>query len=288
MTWASPPLQAWLVASEVANGTYTHATLTEVPDFRDDGLAALATLAQAAHRDTQQRLQRLVGISLDPLAGDAAANWQYPHGLHTSVLQGYLGELLAGLIAENYDPHGRPWIVPAFLFRGHLAAQQDLERRRQLGGPARPIPGRTGDDALAFQIDEDEAVVAWLWGEAKCTHDHDASLITAGHEQLSAATRVPVDLAQLIEILQDSPSPENERWVASLRELMFSTAPPPRYDLFVYVCGRKPVQQQTWIPRDTPHASYSGRGPLQAMEVHLEEFDGVLVGAYPGHVISRG
>jgi hypothetical protein len=288
MTWASPPLQAWLVSSEIANGTYSHAALTEIVDFRADGLVALTTLAQEAHRDAQQRLERLIGISLDPLPGGTSANWHYPQGLHTSVLQGYLGELLAGLIAENYHPHGRPWVVPAFLFRGHLAAQQDLERRRQLGGPARPIPGRTGDDALAFEVDDDEAVVAWLWGEAKCTHDHDAGLITAGHEQLSASTSVPVDLAQLIEVLQDSPGPENERWVASLRELMFSTRPPPRHDLFVYVCGRKPLQRPTWIPRNIPHASYSGPGPLQAVEVHLEEFDGVLVAAYPGHVVSRG
>ena len=53
----------------------------------------------------------------------------YPDDLETSVLQGYLGELLAGLIAENYAPHGRRWIVPAFLFRGHQAAFQALERQ---------------------------------------------------------------------------------------------------------------------------------------------------------------
>lgn len=192
------------------------------------------------------------------------------------------------MIAENYEPHGRTWVVPAFLFRGHLAAQQDLEKRRQLGGPARPIPGRTGDDALAFQIDDDGALVAWLWGEAKCTHDHNAGLISGGHEQLSVARRVPVDLAQMIEVLSDSPSPANERWIASLRELMFSADPPPRLDLFVYVCGRKPVQRPTWIPRDSPHEAYTGAGPLQAVEVHLEEFDDVLLATYPGHVISRG
>jgi hypothetical protein len=196
--------------------------------------------------------------------------------------------LLAGLLAENYKPHGRRWSVPAFLFRGHLPAYQDLERRRQLGGPARPIPGRTGDDALAFELDETNAIVAWLWCEAKCTHDHGSALIAAGHEQLSAAVRIPVDLVQLIAILEESSDPDSERWIASLREMLFSSAPPPRFDMLVYVCGRKPVQQPSWISEAEPHSHYAGGRPLQAVEVHLDGFDEVLTAAYPGHVIHRG
>lgn len=288
MRWVSPPLVEWLTAATTSNGAYRHTILAEEPANRTAGLAALAVLAAEAHRDARERLERLVGISLDPLE-DAAPNWQpYPDGLHTSALQGYMGEVLAGLIAENYRPHDRNWEVPAFLFRGHQAAFEDIERRRQLGGAARPIPGRTGDDALAFQVDEDGAVIAWLWGEAKCTHSHDASMIGAGHQQLSVAIRVPVDLIQLIEILGESPDPSAERWIASLRELLYSIDPPPRYDLFVYACGRRPVQRPTWISADQPHPSYSGTGPLEAIEIHLSDFDDVLLTAYPAHVINRG
>jgi hypothetical protein len=265
--WVSPLLVDWLTAATTVNGAYRHTLLSEEPANRAAGLAALGALTAEAHQDARERLERLAGISLDPLQG-APPDWRpYPDGLHTSALQGYMGEVLAGVVAENYQPHGEPWAVPAFLFRGHQAAYQELERRRQLGGPARPIPGRTGDDALAFQIDEDGAVIAWLWAEAKCTHDHNSELINAGHRQLSAS---------------------RERWIASLRELLYSADPPPRYDLFVYVCGRRPVQRATWIPTDRPHANYSGAGPLEATEIHLSDFDEVLVAAYPQHVIDRG
>jgi hypothetical protein len=286
--WVSPQLVEWLTAARAVNRTYRHTMLTEEPANRAAGLASLGALSAEAHRDARERLERLTGISLDPLQG-APPDWRpYPDGLHTSALQGYMGEVLAGVVAENYQPHGQPWVVPAFLFRGHQAAYQELERRRQLGGPARPIPGRTGDDALAFQIDEDGAVTAWLWGEAKCTHDHDAGLVNAGHRQLSATIRVPVDLVQLIDVLGESQDPSREPWIASLRELLYSVNPPPRYDLFVYVCGRTPVQRATWIPANQPHASYSGVGPLEAIEIHFSDFDEVLLAAYPQHVINRG
>jgi hypothetical protein len=286
--WVSPPLVEWLTAATTVNGTYRHTLLSEAPANRASGLAALGALTAEAHRDARERLERLAGISLDPLQG-APPDWRpYPDELHTSALQGYMGEVLAGVVAENYQPHGQPWTVPGFLFRGHQAAYQELERRRQLGGPARPIPGRTGDDALAFQVDEDGAVIAWLWAEAKCTHDHNSELINAGHRQLSAAIRVPVDLVQLIDVLAESQDPSRERWIASLRELLYSADPPPRYDLFVYVCGRRPARRATWIPSDRPHANYSGAGPLAATEIHLSDFDEVLVAAYPQHVIDRG
>jgi len=203
------------------------------------------------------------------------------------VLQGYLGELLAGLVAENFSPHERTWLVPAFLFRGHSAAFEELERQRQLGAPARPLPGRTGDDALAFEVDGEGGIIAWLWGEAKCTHDHSATLIADAHVQLSKEIRVPVSLLQLIDVLEELGGEESDRWVAALRELLYTENAPPRYDLCVYVCGRKPVRRESWLPRDRPHVRYTAPGPLHAVEVHFDDFDAVLVGAYPRHVVNR-
>jgi hypothetical protein len=288
MSWVSSALQGWLVATDSVAGRYRHTVLEEESARRDAGLAALAALAAEAHRDARERVERLVGHTLDPLAEAAPPEWRvYPDALHTSVLQGYLGELLAGLVAENYEPHERPWLVPAFLFRGHSAAFEELERQRQLGGPARPIPGRTGDDALAFELAEDGSVLAWLWGEAKCTHDHSAALIGDAHEQLSKEIRVPVSLIQLIEVLAESQRDDRDRWIAALRELLYSNDPPPRYDLCVYVCGRKPVQSSTWITTGAPHPRYTSAGPLQAVEVHLEDFDTALVAVYPRHTVSR-
>jgi hypothetical protein len=293
MTWRSDEFRGWFVAERAVNGSYRHLTLTEAAERRTAGLAELARLVSEAHRDARERLDELMGVSLDPLDPSprecGSPPLRYPDDLATTTLQGYLGEVFAGLIAENFEPHDLAWSVPAFLFRTHSAAAQTLERRRQLGGPATPIPGRTGDDALAFAKDADGRIAAWLFGEAKCTHDHDSALINAGHEQLSAAIYRPVDLTALIDILQSASDAESDAWVEALRLLFFVSASdaPPRFDMLVYVCGRHPKLRATWIPTDEASDRYSGGRDLEAVEVHLNNFDVVLTAAYPAHVVSR-
>jgi hypothetical protein len=294
VSWHSAALREWLDASRTANGSYRHLRLREVSEARERALEDLARLAREAHADAWLHWEKLRGVSLDPLnrAGDADTDMPaYPDSLHTITLQGYLGELLAGLVAENFRPHEIEWCVPAFLFATHIAAFQALERRRQLGGPARRVPGRTGDDALAFLTDADGAVTAWLWGEAKCTHDHDTSLIRDGHVQLSAPYYLPVDLSQLIEVLERKSDPESDAWATRLRLLLLleEGSAPPRYDMLVYVCGRSPVQRSNWLPIDAPPPDYTAGRPLEAVEVHLTAgFDEVLVSAYPAHAVDRG
>ena len=292
MTWRSDDFRDWFVAERVVNGSYRHSTLTEAADARAAGLAELTRLVSEAHRDARERLDELMGVSLNPLdpgAREGSPPLTYPDDLATTTLQGYLGEVFAGLIAENFDPHELAWSVPAFLFRTHSAAPQALERRRQLGGPATPIPGRTGDDALAFVKDQDGRIAAWLFGEAKCTHDHDSALINAGHEQLSGAFYRPVDLTALIDILQSASDAESDAWVDALRLLLFVSASdaPPRFDMLVYVCGRHPKSAATWISTDKASDRYRGDRDLEAVEVHLNDFDVVLTSAYPAHVVSR-
>lgn len=292
MAWRSDAFREWFVAELTASGAYRHLKLTELAERRAAGLAELEILAREAHRDAGERLNALMAISLDPMdpgVETAAQQLKYPDALGTTTLQGYLGEVFAGLIVENFDPHEQTWLVPAFLFRTHSAAAQALERRRQLGGPATPIPGRTGDDALAFVKDADGRIAAWLYGEAKCTHDHAAALINAGHKQLSAAFYRPVDLTALIDILQSKPDAESAAWVDALRLLLFVSAAdaPPRFDMFVYLCGRHPKQAGSWMPTHEPSAHYAGGRNLEAIEVHLEDFDAVLTAAYPEHVVSR-
>lgn len=138
-----------------------------MPRRRPHRPSALAALAEEAHRDARQRLERLIGISLDPIPNGTSPDWHYPEGLQTSVLQGYLGELLAGLIAENYQPHGRAWVVPAFLFRAIslrsriLSGGGNLEDRlgRFLGGRATtPSRSRSTMTARAVQLE----TASWL------------------------------------------------------------------------------------------------------------------------------
>jgi hypothetical protein len=293
VTWKSAQLRAWLEAHRAGGATYRHLRLVEVPAQRTAGLLELGRLVAEAHRDARERLERLMGVSLDPRDPAALARPDvqvFPDGLDTSTLQGYLGEVLAGLVAENHEPHGMDWSVPAFLFRGHVAGAQALERRRQLGGPARGTPGRTGDDAVAFITDEEGVVTHWLYGEAKCTHTHNRQLIHAGHRQLSGDIYLPVDLILLIEILEERGDAVSRRWADALRLLLFTdrASAPPRFDMLVYVCGQHPVDTESWLDEAAAAAEYTGGRSLEAVEVHLDGFDEVLLAAYPAHVVSRG
>jgi hypothetical protein len=287
MPWASDELRAWLTATRTANGTYDHLLLVEDIDARDEGIEALRVLVAQAHADARGRLSALAGISLDPLDETGLpGELPYPDGLHTVTLQGYLGEIMAGLVAVNYKPHGRTWEVPAFLFRFDTAAVQALEGRRQLGGGARQTPGRTGDDCVAFVRDDTGRIVEWLKCEAKCSLDHNASLISDGHVQLNKELTAPVDLLQLIEILEDSTIADAKDWVDALRLMRAETRGEPksqRFDLFMYVCGRAPKQASTWLPTQTPQSKYERDGPLAAAELHLGDVKATIEFVYPDH-----
>jgi hypothetical protein len=286
-TWRSDELLAWLTPTASGSSPYRHLLLVEDAAAQAEGLTSLARLVREAHRDARERLERLTSRSLDPLdPSRLPGHPSFPDDLETTTLQGYLGEVLAGLVAENYLPHGRQWQVPAFLFRGHLSAFQALERARQQQTPVGATPGRTGDDALAFEVDEDGAVTSWLFGEAKCTARHDAGMIADGHEKLSAPDWLPIDLAQLIDVLESRDDVEARRWADALRSLNFATpdSAPPRFDMLLYACGQKPASasRDSWMSTEAPHEKYTGGKPLEAVEVQFDDFVVVLAAAYPG------
>lgn len=287
--WLDNDLRAWLEPRRSLQGGYRHAMLTEKADQRLSGLEALAEATARAHEDAKRLLGDLFGTSLDPLEADPVAT-AYPAQLNTLTLQGYLGEIFAGLYAENYAPHGLAWEVPAFLFRFSNAAIEGLERRLQLGGEATRTPGRTGDDCVAFYREESGAISAWLNCEAKCTTTYPRKLIADGHRQLGRPLVSPVSLYQLIQILSDSEDPDSHRWVAALRVFRVESRThdgPVRADLFLCVCGRAPTHEASWLDACRPDVHYTASQPLEAVEVHLDDLDGVLMKVYPGHEINR-
>jgi hypothetical protein len=282
-------IQAWLEPSRKIKGGFSHLRLTEKPSNRETGLSALAAAVAAAHTDAKRHLADVLGESLDPFDDQTVAG-AYPAALHTLTLQGYLGEIFAAVIAENFEPHELDWEVPAFLFRFSNAAIEGLDRRLQLGSESRRTPGRTGDDCVAFLRADDGRIVAWLNCEAKCSSDHSAALIQDAAKQLSRHQLRPVSAYQLIEVLKDSSREDADLWISALR--LFRTEavgadPPPRADLLVYVCGRAPLLRTSWMAPETPHPDYTGRRPLEQSEIHLAELDDVLTTVYPGHVINR-
>lgn len=267
----------WLVSASVQlsrNGTYRHRLFKENPRCRDNFLPELRRMVLAAHDDACRRLREILG-------SDYPA---YPSCLHTQTLKGYFGEVLSGLIAENFGPHGEHrWRVVAYLFRFHDVAFHELERCRQTGASARPLPGRTGNDCLAFCFDDEGQVEKTLVCEAKCTASHDSSLVSQAHEQLSTDFDLPVSLMQVIDILESrKDDPEAQRFAAALRRLWQYQPALPRYDLVVYVCGKPPVRAESWLPRDKPHHKYTGRRNLEVDEIHISDVEGLVRAVYRG------
>ncbi len=280
----------WLLnyVTESEDQKYQHRRLEENLDARASAINELQLIVYEAHEDARQRLRQLIGISLDPLDPFALAESdypveEYPKFLNIQALKGCFGEIFAGIVAENFPILGEKWEVPAYLFRFHLAAFQQLEMLRQTKGRAGQIPGRTGDDCVAFQRNSEGRIIRSLICEAKCTYKHDTTMIAEAHEKASAANLTPIDLTQLIEILSDDDDSTAVGWVKSLRELLFRSdfSDYERCDLVSYICGLPPVRETTeLIPIHQPHPKYTANRRLEAVEIHLYDVEGLVAEAY--------
>ncbi len=283
-----PEIKSWLTVTVQtdAGGRYQHALGQENGAKRSTVLPRLQVLVSSAHEDARNRLRRLANGSLDPLGAPSPKDPAdgYPERLHIQTLKGYFGEIVAGAVAENLCPFGKEWKVPAYLFRFHLVEFQQLAMMNQTGASAKLRPGRTGDDCLAFLRDSNGDIVAVLFCEAKCTSDHDSGLIGDAHEKSSLPNLLPVDLLQVIEVLEDSTDPAAAGWVEALRSLNLKgptpAAPYERFDQVTYVCGQKPVRVKTWIPSGNPRPMYAGGRRLHVAEIQLSDVEELVKKVY--------
>lgn len=251
----------------------------------------LIAYAQEALDDARFKIRRGLTDSLSPFAGDEedpAAH--YPAVLHRITLQGYLGETLAGLAVEHFGAFGTTdWHVPAFLFRIHDTEFQhlDLINERLLAGEAHDAdadgekrPGRTGDDAIAFRVDEEGTISHVLTLEAKCLAKSNTGTIRNAHEKLSIHQQRPSGVRELINLLSDYDTLEAEAWQARLLAFWkegFRKA--ERRDGLAYAVGHRPVKDKTqvsWLPAAAPHEAYTGGRLLEAMEFQLEDLEGLV------------
>jgi len=293
------PLNAWLSAQPVSktHRKYELRVWREVNAnfsvLRDE----LVAYAQEALDDARIRIRKGFEDNLSPFSDpvdDPAAH--YPAMLNRITLQGYLGETLAGLAVEHFGAFGKnDWHVPAFLFRFHDQEFQhlDLINERMLMGEAHDPdavaerrPGRTGDDALAFRIDEAGTITHILALEAKCLIKSNTSVIADAHGKLAAGTRRPSGIRELITLLSDYETDEAQAWVARLMELYrdgFRTV--KRRDGLAYATGDSPVRPATrvsWLPADSPHSAYTADRRFDAMEFQLEDLEGLVDTLYRG------
>lgn len=276
-------MQTWLSSFKhgVDAASYRHRLYSEKPNARIQSTQLINDLVFNAHSDAIDHLNRLIGNSLDPIQSEQpVASTFYPHGLPLATKKGYFGELLAGAIAENFSPLGVNWKVPAYLFRFHTVAFQTLESLRN-EEEINAIPGRTGDDCIAFSRDEHGTIRKCLFCEAKCTGSHDSSMISEAHEQISSSKKLPVDLMRLKEILVGRSDEESRTWSEAIQELYLKLPTDyERCDFIAYVYGQKPILKKAWISCLNPHPKYIGGRRLEVAEIYLSGLDSMVQTVY--------
>ena len=265
-----------------------HSNLAEIRE-------ELCAYAHEALDDARRRLRMGFEDELSPFKEsprDPAAN--YPALLHRVTLFGYFGETLAALAVEHWGAHGySDWKVPAFLFRFHEQEFQHLEainERVQMGEshepdhPTQRRVGRTGDDGLAFRINDKNTITDILALEAKCLSEHNESKVEEAHRKLASAPLRPVGVRELVNLLADYDTPAANIWRKALLELWregFKTA--RRYDGIAYACNqvpKRPADRLAWMPTNGPHPSYTISRSLEAMEFQFTQLDTVVITLY--------
>jgi len=290
-------LNAWLVKQRVprANSRY------RLRVWREDrtGLAAIQSeligYFDEAFDDARRRIRRGFEDDLSPFrdpSSDPAAN--YPAILHRVTLQGYFGETLAVMAVEHWGAHGyTDWTVPAFLFRIHDQEFQHLEainERLQSGEAYDPDqlaelrPGRTGDDGLAFRINSENIITDLMTLEAKCLARNSNAKIKEAHQKLAAGRPLPSGVRELINLLNEYPSPEAQMWQQALLALWrggYRTV--TRHDGIAYACGHIPAGGRiAWMPADAPHPDYTVARNLEGMEFQFGDLTTVVDRLYRG------
>ncbi|WP_458411890.1 hypothetical protein ACNQFZ_13650 [Schinkia sp. CFF1] len=282
-------LTSWLKNDELMNvdKQYNHNLIREDSIARVDVLEELKPVIRTVHDDARYKIRKFLRDNLDPLEewdDDLDPAEGYPEVFDLTTLKGYFGEFFSGLIAENFPLFGESrWQVPVFPFRWHNTAFDQLEMLHQTGQMKKAIVGRTGDDCVAFVL-EDDSIIKILFLEAKCTATHDSAMIADAHTKISNANLIPVELMRIVEILQDYKTNQTARkWIEALRQLYRTKSGFERYDCVSYVCGQTPKRPKTklsWISRKEPHPNYTAGRKLAAVEVHLTDVDNLIKDVY--------
>lgn len=279
-------INSWLYNDVFENSTmnYRHNLIKETIVNRDDVIDELMPVVKRAHDDARFALREALYDELDPLE-----NWNddidpadgYPENLDLTTLKGYFGEFFSGVIAENFHPFNeKNWRVPVFPFRFHNTAFDQLEMFRQTKKMKKATYGRTGDDCVAFVL-KDGKIIKTLFLEAKCTADHNSSMIKDAHTKISSKNQKPVELMRLIYALKPYKNNDEAKiWIKALRDLYKSEDEHERFDSVSYVCGKMPQRNISWISRENPNPNYQGSRNLEVLEVQITDINELVKKLY--------
>lgn len=289
-------LDAWLVNQVVSpgNARYRLRVFRANPSAFDAITPELHEYITEALDDARLRLRKGFEDDLSPFtkpSRDPAEN--FPRLLNIITLKGYWGETLAAIAVEGWGAHNQTdWQVPAMLFRFHDLEFQHLEGINQLltegnaydpDDKAQQRPGRTGDDALAFRINEENVITDILAFESKCLERSNTGIIKDAHGKLSSGLALPSGVRELINLLEDYDSPKAAQWRRSLLALWregYKSA--GRSDGLAYSCGNIPKEKDrvSWLDAAAPHGEYKSTRNLEAFEFQFPRLKDVVVALY--------
>lgn len=290
-------MAAWLKETNKINGDYGHLLLEQQAPIDP---AQLRPYFESAHLDAREAFHGDAGLDLHPDAGAPGAHAQYPACLPPTARRGLFGEVLCGLVTEQYEFVGKEnWIIPVFLFRHHADAKKYVFALARDPARQRQLHGRHGNDFIAICLDGNGAVVRFLAGEAKWRK----SLTTGAVEtlmlgewettngvksrsnrgiwyELNRELAAPDGLRQLQSILKERDPNGYAPAILSMDRALILRNPVmiPRTDLIVLSgnAAAKRAAGSTLLTVNAVSADYTAGNPLQIVEMILEGGDALI------------
>jgi len=256
-------IRGWLNCEISENSSYIHLLLNADGDNLPE---ELITYFKDAHKQAQQKyIDKINEFNLDPLNQPPI----YTAVLPLKTLQGYLGEVFGGLIAITQRPFNLDWEIPVHLFSFHDTVFDWLDMYLQNTETSAEIPGRTGDDNLAFVRNENNEITAVLFIEAKCTLTHNPSLINDAHSSLSKGNIFPVSRDKIKQLLIEKGDSESLNFVNAINNIVKTQK--NRFDMVSYLYSKKPERKHSWISQSEINRFYKGNRNLVAAELCITD-----------------
>lgn len=291
-------MAAWLKETNQVDGDYGHLLLEQVAPIDP---AQLRPYFESAHLDAREVFHREAGLDLHPDADAQGAHAQYPACLPPTARRGLFGEVLCGLVTQQYKFVGdKDWAIPVFLFRHHADARKYVFALARDPARQRQLHGRHGNDFIALCLDGDGAVVRFLAGEAKwrkaltpgevetLMHGEWVDDGAGGKKRsglgiwygLNRELAAPDGLRQLQAILKERDAVGFAAAILSLDRALILRDPVviPRTDLVMLsgnAAKKHPAGTPLLLSNKLP-VEYTAGNPLQVVEVILKDGDALI------------
>ncbi|MBT9508371.1 hypothetical protein [Rhodoferax sp.] len=297
-----PPTDAieeWLNCYPSFKGSYGHLLLEQKEDPPPDLAGSLVPYFESAHEDARKYFSEQIGIDLHPDSDGVQneAELLYPRCLPVSARRGLFGEVMAGMLTEQYTYIGKhEWDVPIFLFRYHADVEKYLFDLSRNDTRTRQVFGRFGSDFLGLCLDYEGNVIRFIAGEAKWRDKLNAGTIETlmlgswvtdretGERarsgkgvwfEVNRDTPVPHGLRQLQRLLRERDPGGHSAAILSLDKALAlrNPVPIPRTNLILIAGNDVPSRDErmSLIPWQEMPKEYTAPNDLQVVELILKD-----------------